>query len=95
MENQNKSFERDPILSKKHCAFNPNEGLLSVSQGVGQGFKPNIRWQSTAIFALQNGAEDYLVRLFDDANLYTIHARRQTIMPHDIQLVRRIHGECS
>ena len=53
---------------------------------IGQSIKANIRWQSTAIFTLQNGAKDYMVRLFDDANLYAIHAWRQIIMPQDIQL---------
>ena len=47
-------------------------------------------FQSAAILCLQEAAEAYLVRLFDDANLCAIHARRVTIMPKDIQLARRI-----
>ena len=43
--------------------------------------------------ALQEAAEAYLVRLFEDTNLCAIHAKRVTIMPKDIQLVRRIRGE--
>ena len=43
--------------------------------------------------ALQEAAEAYLVLLFEDTNLCAIHARRVTIMPKDIQLVRRIHGK--
>ena len=50
-------------------------------------------WQSTAISALQNGVEDYMVRLFDDANLCVIHTGRQMIMPHDIHLAQRIHDK--
>ncbi|GAA50316.1 histone H3 embryonic [Clonorchis sinensis] len=38
-------------------------------------------------------SEAYLVGLFEDTNLYTIHAKRVAIMPKDIQLVRRIRGE--
>jgi histone H3/H4 len=38
-------------------------------------------------------AEAHLVRLFENANLCAIHAKRVTIMPRDIQLVRRITGE--
>ena len=41
---------------------------------IGQNVKANIRWQSAVIFALQNGAEVYLVYLFDDANLCAICA---------------------
>ena len=52
-----------------------------------------VRFQSAAIMALQEAAEAYLVGLFEDTNLCTIHARRVTIMPKDIQLARRIRSE--
>ena len=35
-------------------------------------------------------AEAYIVRLFEDTLLCTIHAKRVTIMPRDMQLARRI-----
>ena len=57
---------------------------------IPQDFKTDLRFQSAAILCLQEAAEAYLVRLFDDANLCAIHARRVTIMPKDIQLARRI-----
>lgn len=53
----------------------------------------DIRWQSSAILALQEAAEAYLVYLFEDANLCAIHAKRVTIMPKDVQLARRIRGQ--
>ena len=43
-----------------------------------------VRFQSTAIAALQEAAENYIVGLFEDVNLLAIHARRVTIMPRDI-----------
>ncbi|CAI4233094.1 unnamed protein product [Auanema sp. JU1783] len=52
-----------------------------------------LRWQSDAISALQEAAETYLTLLFEDSNLAAIHARRVTLMPRDMQLVRRIRGE--
>ena len=60
---------------------------------IAQDFKTDLRFQSAAILCLQEAVEAYLVRLFDDANLCAIHARRVTIMPRDIQLARRIRGE--
>ena len=53
------------------------------------------RFQGTAISALQEASESYLVSLFEDTNLCAIHAKRVTIMPKDIQLARRIRGERS
>ena len=57
---------------------------------IAQDFKTDLQFQSAAILCLQEAAEAYLVRLFDDANLCAIHARRVTIMPKDIQLARGI-----
>ena len=51
------------------------------------------RFQSSAIMALQEASEAFLVGLFEDTNLCAIHARRVTIMPKDMQLARRIRGE--
>ena len=53
----------------------------------------DLRFQSSAVMALQEASEAYLVGLFEDTNLCAIHAKRVTIMPKDIQLARRIRGE--
>lgn len=52
-----------------------------------------FRFQSSAVLALQEAAEAYLVGIFEDTNLCAIHAKRVTIMPKDMQLARRIRGE--
>ncbi len=52
-----------------------------------------FRIQSSALAALQEACEAYLVGLFEDTNLLAIHAKRVTIMPRDLQLARRIRGE--
>ena len=62
---------------------------------IAQEFKTDLRFQSSAISALQEASEAYLVGLFEDTNLCAIHAKRVTIMPKDIQLARRIRGERS
>uniref|UniRef100_A0A4W5PPI2 Selenoprotein H n=1 Tax=Hucho hucho TaxID=62062 RepID=A0A4W5PPI2_9TELE len=51
-----------------------------------------MRWQVYALLALQEAAEAFLVLLFSDAYLCTIHAKRVTLFPRDIQLARRIRG---
>ena len=60
---------------------------------ITQDFKTDLQFQSVAILCLQEAAEAYLVSLFEDTNLCTIHSQRVTIMPKDIQLARRIRGE--
>ncbi|TKR64428.1 hypothetical protein L596_024960 [Steinernema carpocapsae] len=60
---------------------------------ISQDFKTDLRFQSSAVLALQEAAEAFLVGLFEDTNLCAIHAKRVTIMPRDIQLARRIRGD--
>ncbi|XP_063725650.1 uncharacterized protein LOC134853580 [Symsagittifera roscoffensis] len=44
---------------------------------IAQDFKTDLRFQSTAIMALQEASESYLVSLFEDTNLCAIHAKRR------------------
>lgn len=60
---------------------------------IAQDYKSDLRFQSSAIAALQEASESYLVGLFEDTNLCAIHAKRVTIMTKDLQLARRIRGE--
>ena len=55
--------------------------------------KQDLRYQSSAILALQEGAEGYLVGLFEDTVLEAIHGKRVTVLPRDMQIARRIRGE--
>ncbi|KAI4484668.1 hypothetical protein M0804_007234 [Polistes exclamans] len=60
---------------------------------IAQDFKADLRFQRSAIFALQESCEAYLVGLFEDTNLCAIHDKRVTIMTKDMQLARRIRGD--
>ena len=75
---------------KKPHRYRP--GTVALRE-IAQDFKTDLRFQSSAVMALQEASEAYLVGLFEDTNLCAIHAKRVTIMPKDIQLARRIRGE--
>lgn len=60
---------------------------------IVQDFRLDLRFQSTAVLALQEASEAYLIGLLEDTNLCAIHAKRVTIMPRDVLLARRIRGE--
>ena len=62
---------------------------------IAQDFKADLRFQCSAVLALQEATEAYLVGLMENTNLCAIHANRVTIQPKDIQLTRRIRGERS
>ena len=82
MEIRRYQKKTDPVI--------PRKSFYRVCAEIGQEFNSNIRFQRDAIEALREGAEAYLVWLFEYANLSAIHAKRVTIMPKDIWLVRRI-----
>lgn len=52
----------------------------------------DLRFQSSALNALQEASEAYIVSLFEDTNLAALHAKRVTIMPRDMDLALRIRG---
>ncbi|XP_050301325.1 uncharacterized protein LOC126739613 [Anthonomus grandis grandis] len=60
---------------------------------IAQDFKTSLRFQSSAVMALQKPSEAYLVGLLEDTNPCAIHASLIIIMPKGIQLARRIRGE--
>lgn len=78
----------DLLMRKLPFARLVREVAMSV-RPIDEGF----RWQSHAILALQEAAEAFLIKLFEDTNLCAIHAKRVTIMQKDIQLARRIRAD--
>eukprot|EP00792_Barthelona_sp_PAP020_P004017 TRINITY_DN1831_c0_g1_i1.p2 TRINITY_DN1831_c0_g1~~TRINITY_DN1831_c0_g1_i1.p2 ORF type:complete len:141 (+),score=31.76 TRINITY_DN1831_c0_g1_i1:1630-2052(+) len=55
----------------------------------------DIRWQSEALNALQEAAENYMTELFEDANLLCLHAKRVTLFESDMKLVQRLRRNIS
>lgn len=55
--------------------------------------KDTIRMRSTALEAIQDATESYIVSVLNDANLCTIHAKRVTLFPKDLQLALRLRGD--
>lgn len=55
---------------------------------IAQDCKSDAYWSDA-----QKSTEAYLVGLYEDSNLFAVHAKRVTFMPKDMQLARRIHGE--
>ena len=66
--------------------------FLRLVREIAQQIKSDLRFQSTAVLALQEAAEDYLVKMFQQVNVCAIHGGRVTIKPKDILLWKRIQG---
>jgi len=59
---------------------------------VAQNYRTDLRFQSTAIAALQEASEDYLVGIMADSVMCMLPGGRKTMMMKDLQLARRIRG---
>jgi len=82
----------DLLIQKLPFSRVVREIAMDMTTDMNNYEDTGLRWQSSAILALQEATEAYLVHLFEDANLCAIHAKRVTVMQRDIQLARRIRG---
>ena len=64
-----------------------------IVREIAQDYNSGLRFQISAVSALQEATENYIISLFEDTNLCAIHAKRVTIMPKDMKLAKRIRGE--
>merc|ERR1712065_72153 len=61
---------------------------------VASGFNnQKLNFQASAVSAIQEAAESYIISVLSDANLCALHANRVTAMPKDLALARRLRGE--
>ncbi|XP_041699926.1 histone H3-like [Coregonus clupeaformis] len=58
-----------------------NVPFQRLGRKIALFFKTNLRFQSSAVMALQEASEAYLVGLFEDTKLCAIHAKRVHIVP--------------
>lgn len=57
---------------------------------LNEGGPQPFRVQALALEALQEAAEQFVVKYFEEANLCAIHARRVTLMVKDMDLLRAV-----
>ena len=62
---------------------------------IAQDYKDDVRFQKSAIDAIQEATESYITSLFTDSNLAALHTGRTTVMANDLHLTLRMRGERS
>ena len=63
-----------------------------VVHQVAEARMNDVRFQAGAVEALQHTAEDFLIELFEEAQVAALHAKRVTVMDKDIRLAVRMRG---
>ena len=86
-------FEGDSEVSEEHRSSHPMTPIPENDQGncAESGGQADI--PKSALMALQEVGEAFLIGLFEQTNLCTIHAKHVTVMPKDIQLARQIRRD--
>jgi histone H3 len=69
------------------CVYFPKTAFHRL---VKDRVSTDLRWNKVALDHLQLFLEAHIVYLLEKANLAAIHASRETLMPKDIQLARRL-----
>ena len=71
------------LLCRKLC-------VARLVREITQNFRMGLRFQASALLAIQEAMEAWLVCLMEDMNLCAIHEKRVTIQPKDLKLVCHI-----
>ena len=87
-----RKYQKSTELLIRKAPFARTVREICLDQNVCM-WDAEIRWQANALIALQEASEAYLINLFSNSNLAAIHAKRVTIQPKDIHIVRRITEE--
>lgn len=72
----------------------PKLAFQRLARQISLSVDESIRFQKSAVFALQIASEEHLITIFEEANACTEHANRSTLMIKDVQLAMRIRNRC-
>ena len=67
--------------------------FLQLAREILQEMRMDMCLTPATVLALQEAAEAFLIRLFEDTNLCAIYTKHITIMPKDMKLALRIQGD--
>jgi len=73
----------------------PKGPFQKLVREIAYEMKENLRFQRQALDALLEASEAMLVRVFEDANMCTVHAGRVTLFPSDMKLALKIANHAS
>ena len=78
------------LQNQADCVYIAKAAFKRFVVEIGQKYASDLRWSEQGVLLLQATIEAFMIDLFQDAVLVAIHAGRETVMPKDLGLVRRI-----
>jgi histone H3/H4 len=91
---RNGGSKGDPKVLKKYRSPHQESPFQHLVKEIVQDLsrKSDLQMQSTALLALQEAAEYFMVDVFSDTNLCAMHGKRVTIMAKHMVLACCIQG---
>ena len=97
---KSKRFRPGAVALRKIREYRKGTGLClrklpfqKVVREISQKVRPQYRWQSTAVMALQEAAEAWIIGMFEEANFIKQFAKRVTVLPKDLQIAQRVRRD--
>ena len=78
------------FYQKTHSLLIAKRAFLRLVKEITQDYKTDLRWQAVAVYNLQVAVESFLEQYFEMTNLCALHAKRVTIFPKDMFLVKNM-----
>jgi histone H3/H4 len=89
-----KALQEIEYLQKTTDLLIPRAPMIRLCREITQEMSDNVqRWTPGALAAVQEATETLAVEMFDKANSQAIHAKRVTVMPTDMAMVRGIYTD--
>lgn len=99
-EKKTRHFKPGTVALREVKRYQKTSGFLIASlpferlvREVAQDFKADLRFSRSAVALIQLITEHYLVGILEESVLVAISAKRVSVQPKDVHLVRRIRGE--
>lgn len=68
----------------------PKRNIQRLIREITSEYYADMRFQKSAMLAIQTAAEAYMIDIYREANLAAINSKRVTVMPRDIILVKKL-----
>ena len=78
---------------KKTKHIIPTAPFNRLVAGIASEYHSNLRFKGTAYNAFHTAAEDFIIKLFSDANGLAIHSKRETLQPRDLKLAYKMQQD--
>lgn len=79
------------IPSKRFLQFSiPKKNFQGLVRETATNYINDVKFQKSALAALQTAAEDFLIGYFEDAQKCALHGKRKTLMHKDMLLVQEL-----